>query len=52
MATALAGLGVTEASLHACFTRRANGQQLDQKRYIRQETLARLNPAARFVLDV
>jgi hypothetical protein len=46
------GLGVTEPSLHAYFTRRANGQQLDQKRYIRPETLARLNPAARFMLDV
>ena len=39
-------------ALHSYFTRRANGQQLDQKRYIRPETLARLNPAARFVLDV
>jgi len=45
-------LGVTEASLHVYFARRANGQQLDQKRYIRPETLARLDPAARFVLDV
>ena len=39
-------------ALHSYFTRRANRQQLDQKRYIRPETLARLNPAARFVLDV
>ncbi len=30
----------------------ATGQQLDQKRYIRQETLARLSPASRFILDV
>jgi len=29
-----------------------NGQQLDQRKYIRSETLARLTPAARFVLDV
>jgi ectoine hydroxylase-related dioxygenase (phytanoyl-CoA dioxygenase family) len=39
-------------ALHSYFTRRANRQQLDQKKYIRQETLARLNPAARFILDV
>ena len=38
--------------LHSYFTRRANGQQLDQKKYIRPETLGRLNPAARFILDV
>jgi hypothetical protein len=28
------------------------GQQLDQKKYIRPGTLARLSPAARFILDV
>ena len=39
-------------ALHSYFTRRANGQQLDQKKYIRQETLAHLKPAARFILDV
>ncbi len=39
-------------ALHSYFTRRANGQQLDQKKYIRPETLARLSPAARFILDV
>jgi ectoine hydroxylase-related dioxygenase (phytanoyl-CoA dioxygenase family) len=39
-------------ALHSYFTRRANRQQLDQKKYIRQESLARLNPAARFILDV
>ncbi len=38
--------------LHSYFTRRGNGQQLDQKKYIRQETLADLSPAARFILDV
>ena len=59
MATALAELGVTlncsdqpRRALHSYFTRRANGQQLDQKKYIRPETLARLSPAARFILDV
>jgi ectoine hydroxylase-related dioxygenase (phytanoyl-CoA dioxygenase family) len=39
-------------ALHSYFTRRANGQQLDQKKYVRPETLARLSPAARFILDV
>ena len=39
-------------ALHSYFTRRVNRQQLDQRRYIRPETLAWLNPAARFVLDV
>jgi ectoine hydroxylase-related dioxygenase (phytanoyl-CoA dioxygenase family) len=39
-------------ALHAYFTRRSNQQQLDQKKYIRPQTLARLSPAARFILDV
>ena len=39
-------------ALHSYFTRRANGQQLDQKKYVRPETLARLSPAARFILDI
>jgi len=39
-------------ALHSYFTRRANGQQLDQKKYVRPQTLARLSPAARFILDV
>ena len=39
-------------ALHSYFTRRANGQQLDQKKYARPQTLARLSPAARFILDV
>lgn len=39
-------------AMHSYFTRRANGQQLDQKRHVRPETLARLTPAARFILDV
>jgi ectoine hydroxylase-related dioxygenase (phytanoyl-CoA dioxygenase family) len=39
-------------AMHSYFTRRANGQQLDQKKYVRPETLSRLTPAARFILDV
>jgi hypothetical protein len=39
-------------ALHSYFTRRANGQQLDQKKYVRPQTLARLSPAARFILDL
>ena len=39
-------------ALHSYFTRRANGQQLDQKKYARPQTLARLTSAARFILDV
>jgi ectoine hydroxylase-related dioxygenase (phytanoyl-CoA dioxygenase family) len=39
-------------ALHSYFTRRANGQQLDQKKYARPQTLTRLSPAARFILDV
>jgi ectoine hydroxylase-related dioxygenase (phytanoyl-CoA dioxygenase family) len=33
-------------ALHAYFTRRGNGQQLDQRKYARPESLARLGPAA------
>ena len=39
-------------ALHSYFTRRGHGQQLDQKKYIRPQTLATLCPAARFILDV
>ncbi|HEY1700503.1 MAG TPA: phytanoyl-CoA dioxygenase family protein [Trebonia sp.] len=39
-------------AMHSYFTRRANGQQLDQRKYVRPETLDRLSPAARFILDV
>ena len=39
-------------ALHAYFTRRGYDQQLDQRKYVRPETLARLGPAARFILDV
>ncbi len=39
-------------ALHSYFTRRGNGQQLNQREYIRPETRARLSPAAAFILDV
>jgi ectoine hydroxylase-related dioxygenase (phytanoyl-CoA dioxygenase family) len=39
-------------AMHAYFTRRGHGQQLDQQKYIRPQTLAALSPAARFILDV
>ena len=39
-------------ALHSYFGRRGRGQQLDQKKYARPATLARLSPAARFILDV
>jgi ectoine hydroxylase-related dioxygenase (phytanoyl-CoA dioxygenase family) len=44
--------GQPRRALHSYFTRRGNPQQLNQKKYLRPETLARLGPAARFVLDV
>jgi len=39
-------------AMHSYFTRRGNGQQLDQRAYIRPETRARLSPAAAYILDV
>ncbi len=39
-------------ALHSYFTRRGYDQQLDQRKYVRPETLARLGSAARFILDV
>lgn len=39
-------------ALHSYFTRRGDTQQLDQRKYVRPETLARLSPASRFILDV
>ena len=39
-------------AMHSYFTRRANGQQLNQREFIRPETLARLSTAAAFILDV
>jgi ectoine hydroxylase-related dioxygenase (phytanoyl-CoA dioxygenase family) len=44
--------GRPRRALHSYFTRRGNRQQLDQAKYLRPETRARLSPAARFVLDV
>jgi Phytanoyl-CoA dioxygenase (PhyH) len=43
---------VPRLALHSYFTRREHGQQLDQKKYIRPQTMAVLSPAARFILDV
>ncbi len=39
-------------AIHAYFCRRDQPQQLDQRRYIRPETYARLSPATRYILDV
>jgi hypothetical protein len=39
-------------ALHSYFCRRTERQQLDQQRYARAETRARLSPAARYVLDI
>jgi hypothetical protein len=39
-------------ALHAYFCRRTEHQQLDQQRFARAETRARLSPAARYVLDI
>lgn len=44
--------GSQRRAVHSYFTRRGNAQQLDQRKYVRPETLARLSPAARFILDV
>lgn len=39
-------------AMHSYFTRRDQTQQLDQKKYLRPETRARLSEAARVILDV
>jgi ectoine hydroxylase-related dioxygenase (phytanoyl-CoA dioxygenase family) len=39
-------------ALHSYFTLRRNSQQLDQRKYVRPETLRRLSPAAQYILDV
>lgn len=39
-------------AMHSYFCRRDQQQQLDQRKYIRPETIARLSPAARYILDV
>ena len=44
--------GRPRRALHSYFARRDRGQQTDQKKYLRPETLTGLSPAARFILDV
>lgn len=39
-------------ALHSYFTRRHNPQQINQRDFLSAETLARLSPAQRFILDV
>ena len=39
-------------ALHSYFTRRHHPQQLNQKEWISETTLARLSPAQRFILDL
>ena len=39
-------------AVHSYYTRRHNGQQLDQRASLSPETVARLSPAARVILDV
>jgi len=44
--------GRPRRALHSYFCRRGRKQQLDQRAYLRPETLARLSPAARHILGV
>jgi ectoine hydroxylase-related dioxygenase (phytanoyl-CoA dioxygenase family) len=44
--------GRSRRALHSYFCRRGLKQQLDQRAYVRPETLARLSPAARYILGV
>jgi len=39
-------------AMHSYFVRREHSQQVDQRRHVRPETLARISEAARVVLDV
>ena len=39
-------------AMHSYFCRRDQKQQLDQRKYMRPETRARLSPAAQYILDV
>ena len=39
-------------AMHCYFCRRHQSQQTDQRKYLRKETIARLSPAARVILDV
>jgi hypothetical protein len=43
---------VRRRALHAYFCRRTERQQIDQERFARAETRARLSAAARYVLDI
>jgi len=43
---------VRRRALHAYFCRRTERQQLDQQRFVRADTRARLSPAARYVLGI
>lgn len=42
----------TRYALHSYFCRRHQTQQLNQKQYLSQDTINRLNPAERYILDV
>jgi len=44
--------GKPRRAIHSYFCKRDQPQQVDQKRYIRQETLGRISKAARILLDV
>jgi ectoine hydroxylase-related dioxygenase (phytanoyl-CoA dioxygenase family) len=44
--------GRPRRALHSYFCRRGRKQQLDQRAYVRPETLARLSPAAQHILGV
>ena len=44
--------GRPRRALHSYFCQRGLKQQLDQRAYVRPETLARLSPAARYILGV
>lgn len=46
------GRAIEPSDYRSYLCRRGEAQQLDQQKYARPETLARLSPAARFVLDV
>lgn len=44
--------GVPRYALHSYFCRRHQSQQLNQKEHLSAETVSRLSPAARYILDV
>jgi len=44
--------GKPRRAMHSYFVRRNHPQQVDQRRYIRPETLARISAGARVILDV